>query len=145
MYITSAAFKEGETIPRRYTCDGKNVSPPLSWKGIPPETESLALICHDPDAPGGDFTHWVLFNLPADLASLPEGVQGTGAHGQNDFRRLGYGGPCPPPGLAHRYYFRLYALKISLGLEQGASRAEVENAMQGYSLAQGQLMGRYRR
>jgi Raf kinase inhibitor-like YbhB/YbcL family protein len=145
MEITSSAFREGEKLPRRYTCDGENLSPPLSWSGLPEGVQSLVLICHDPDAPRGDFTHWILFDLPADLTTLPEDAQGKGTPGQNDFRRLGYGGPCPPPGPAHRYVFRLYALNRRLGLRQGAGKAEVEKSMQGSVLDHAQLVGRYAR
>jgi Raf kinase inhibitor-like YbhB/YbcL family protein len=153
--LTSPAFSNEETIPRQYTCDGADQSPPLRWTGAPPETQSFALIVHDPDAPRGDFTHWVLFDIPADMAEIPEGAApdgvGTGAErrrgGTNDFGKEGYGGPCPPPGHGrHRYFFTLYSLdRGNLGLGRGARRAEVEAAMQGHVLAQAQLMGTYER
>ena len=143
--LTSNAFTEGGTIPRRQTCDGEDISPPLSWSGIPPETQSLALIVDDPDAPRGDWVHWVLFDLPPDLGGLPEGISGKGTAGKNDFGRTGYGGPCPPRGSNHRYYFKLYALDQVLGLPSGATKQDVEAAMAGHILAQGQLMGRYSR
>ena len=102
--ITSSAFKEGETIPAKYTCDGANVSPPLAWSGVPGGTKSLAVIADDPDAPVGTWVHWVLYDLPAGQNSLVEGVQGAGLQGINDFRKTGYGGPCPPRGKPHRYF-----------------------------------------
>lgn len=148
--ITSAAFREGEMIPRKYTCDGDDVSPPLAWSGVPPEAKSVALINDDPDAPVGTWVHWVLFNLPADITELPEGVPpnlelGSGAkQGRNDFRRIGYGGPCPPGG-THRYFFKLYALDTALPLPAGATKAELLRVMQGHILAEGQLIGKYKR
>jgi hypothetical protein len=148
--VISNAFKEGEMIPRQYTCDGKDISPPLTWTGVPQETKSMALICDDPDAPVGTWVHWVLFNLPPTSSSLPEGVSSSksldsGAkHGKNDFIKFGYGGPCPPGG-THRYYFKLYALDSMLTLDSGISKADLVKAMQGHILAEGQLMGRYKR
>lgn len=148
--LTSPVFAEGEEIPGRYTCDGENISPPLAWSGAPPGTHSLALICDDPDAPVGTWVHWVLFNLPPGLDALPEAipaeavlVNGT-RQGRNDFRRYGYGGPCPPRG-SHRYYFKLYALDCQLQLPAAAGKTELLQAMQGHILAEGSLMGRYRR
>jgi Raf kinase inhibitor-like YbhB/YbcL family protein len=143
--ITSTAFKEGDKIPRQYTCDGKNVSPPLAWTNVPTNTVSLALIMDDPDAPSGTWVHWVLFNLPASTSGLAQGNDGGGIQGKNDFNKLGYGGPCPPRGVSHRYYIKLYALDNVLDLKGGASKAQVERAMQGHILAQGQLMGKYGR
>jgi Raf kinase inhibitor-like YbhB/YbcL family protein len=142
--ITSAAFEEGATIPMKYTCDGQDISPPLEWSGTPEGTRSLVLISDDPDAPVGTWVHWVLFDLPADTNSLPEGAQDLGTDGNNSWRRPGYGGPCPPSG-THRYFFKLYALDTVLNLEAGASKEEVEKAMQGHILAQGELMGKYER
>ena len=144
MQITSTAFVEGATIPEKYTCDGEEVSPPLAWSGVPEETQSLVLIADDPDAPAGTWIHWVLFNIPADTDSLAEGVQGVGTDGNNSWRRLGYGGPCPPSGI-HRYIFKLYALDSSLDLREGASADDVEQAMQDFILAQAQLIGKYGR
>ena len=150
LQITSSVFSEGEMIPQQFTCDGADVSPDLSWTGVPEGTKSLALICDDPDAPMGTWVHWVLFNIPSDETGLPaevapEASLSNGAiHGTNDFRRLGYGGPCPPGG-THRYYFKLYALDTGLSLESGATKAQVEDAMEGHVLAQGQLMGKYSR
>jgi hypothetical protein len=143
--LSSSAFTEAETIPKKYTCDGQDVSPPLSWTGVPTGTNSLLLIVDDPDAPRGTWVHWVLIDLPVNLDGLPEGVQGDGIEGVNDFGRQGYGGPCPPRGSNHRYYFKLYALDKVLGLKAGATKSEAEKAMQGHVLAWGQLMGRYAR
>jgi Raf kinase inhibitor-like YbhB/YbcL family protein len=150
--ITSDAFLEVEAIPTKYTCDGDDLSPDLRWSDIPPNTKSLALICEDPDAPSGTFTHWVLFDLPPTVTELPEGVStaerlANGAvQGQNDFKRIGYGGPCPPPNDSeHRYYFRIYALDIELQLQSGARREDVVPATVGHVLAAGHLMGTYKR
>jgi Raf kinase inhibitor-like YbhB/YbcL family protein len=143
--ITSPAFGEGEIIPQQFTCDGSDLSPQLDWTSVPQGSQSLALIVDDPDAPIGTWVHWVLFDLPPDLVSLPEGASGTGTQGTNSFKKLTYGGPCPPKGSPHRYYFKLYALDTLMNLEEGASKAELENAMQGHILAQGQLMGKYGR
>ena len=150
LQITSTAFSEGGLIPVHNTCDGPDVSPDLAWTNIPGDARTLALICDDPDAPVGTWVHWGLFNIPAGETGLPanvapDAVLGNGArHGTNDFGRLGYGGPCPPGG-THRYFFKLYALDIDLDLESGATRAQVEAAMQGHILTEGQLMGRYKR
>ncbi len=149
--LTSAAFAEGGKIPSRYTCDGADVSPPLSWSGVPAEARSLALICEDPDAPSGTWSHWAIYNLPPTLTGLPEGVPRTAAttdnarQGSNDFKRLGYGGPCPPPGKPHRYFFILYALDVPLALEAGKTRADLLRAMEGHIVAEGRLMGTYQR
>jgi Raf kinase inhibitor-like YbhB/YbcL family protein len=149
--LSSAAFQEGKTIPRKHTCDGPDLSPPLSWTAPPEGTRSLALICDDPDAPRGTWVHWVIFDLPADLGGLPEGISTEaeppvgGRQGRTDFGRLGYGGPCPPRGPAHRYYFRLYALDAALGLPAGATKAQVLQAMAGRVVAEAGLMGRYGR
>lgn len=145
MELSSSAFQEGGSIPTKYTCDGENVSPPLSWSGAPEGTESLALILEDHDAPSGTFVHWVLFNIPPDRNSLTEGDSGGGTSGQTGFREQTYGGPCPPGGSEHRYFFKLYALENTLSVEPGATKSEVEEAMQGQILAQGQLMGTYSR
>ncbi|HDN79530.1 MAG: YbhB/YbcL family Raf kinase inhibitor-like protein [Chloroflexi bacterium] len=147
--ITSSAFEAEGTIPSRYTCKGENVSPPLRWTGVPGEAKSLVLICDDPDAPRGTFVHWVIFNIPPSATGLPEGVPPKPAledgsiQGKNDFGRIGYGGPCPPPGPAHRYFFKLYALDISLDLPSGATKEQVLKAMEGHIIAKGSLMGRY--
>jgi Raf kinase inhibitor-like YbhB/YbcL family protein len=152
LHLNSTAFREGETIPQRHTGDGKDLSPALTWADVPEGTRSLALICDDPDAPRGTWVHWILFNLPADVRELPEGVPAdkilpTGARqGKNDFGKIGYGGPAPPRGHgAHRYFFKLYALDTSLDLQPGVTKAQVEAAMKGHILAEGQLMGKYAR
>jgi Raf kinase inhibitor-like YbhB/YbcL family protein len=143
--ITSAAFTDGGKIPRLYTCDDQNVSPPLAWTGVPTNTVGLALIMDDPDAPSGTWVHWVLFNLSSDQTGLDQGKSGIGMDGVNDFGKIGYGGPCPPRGSNHRYFIKLYALDKTLDLKVGATKAQLENAMKGHILAQGQLMGRYGR
>jgi Raf kinase inhibitor-like YbhB/YbcL family protein len=149
--VSNSAFKEGDRIPAKYTCQGQDVSPPLAWGEPPAGTQSVALIVDDPDAPGGVFTHWVLFNIPPDSRELPEAVPiqaelARGAlQGKTDFGRIGYGGPCPPPGRPHRYQFTLYALDQPLGLEGGASKKQLLSAMEGHILAQGQLTGTYQR
>jgi Raf kinase inhibitor-like YbhB/YbcL family protein len=148
--ITSTAFTEGGMIPREYTCDGRDISPPLAWSGAPEGTKSLALICDDPDAPVGTWVHWVLFNIPATADELPQSIlpdkilEDGARHGINDFRKFGYGGPCPPGG-THRYYFKIYALDTDLTQEPGITKAELLKAMEGRILAEGQLMGRYKR
>lgn len=149
--LVSTAFEEGSDIPQKHTCDGADLSPPLSWSAPPAGTKSLALIGDDPDAPGGTWVHWVLYKLPPDAASLAEGIPpdeqlaGGGEQGTNDFRQVGYGGPCPPKGSAHRYFFKLYALDTELDLPGKATKKKLLRAMEGHILAQGQLMGRYQR
>ena len=148
--ITSSAFSEGEMIPTGYTCDGPDVSPDLAWTGVPETTQSLALICDDPDAPMGTWVHWVLFNIPPGARGLPGEISPDAAlengarHGTNDFGRLGYGGPCPPGG-THRYFFKLYALDTELDLASGITKAQLVEAMEGHILAEAQLMGTYSR
>jgi len=148
--VTSSAFQEGEMIPRKYTCDGANVSPPVAWTGVPDGAKSIALISDDPDAPVGTWVHWVLYNLPLDSTGLAEGIKpveklDNGArHGLNDFRKFGYGGPCPPGG-THRYYFKVYALNAVLELKPNATKADLVKAMEGKMLAQGQLIGKFTR
>ena len=142
--ISSTAFSEGGKIPRIYTCDDQNVSPPLSWTGVPTNTVSLALIMDDPDA-RGTWVHWVLYNLPVETTILEQGKTGGGTGGTSDFKKPGYGGPCPPRGENHHYYFKLYALDSKLDLKPGATKTQVESAMGGHILAQGQLMGIYGR
>lgn len=144
MTLTSPAFSEGDPIPVQFSCDGTDTSPELIWSGIPDGTASLALIMDDPDAPVGLWVHWVLFNIPADVTGLAEGVTDQGEDGQNSWNRTGYGGPCPPGG-THRYFFRLYALDITLDLETGATKEALESAMDGHILAQVELMGTYSR
>lgn len=149
--LQSSAFKAGSEIPQKFTCQGGDVSPALSWSGAPAGTKSLALIADDPDAPAGTWVHWVLYDLPPDTTQLPENVPktekvpGGGTQGINDFKKTGYGGPCPPPGNAHRYFFKLYALDSSLNLKPGASKADLEEAMKGHTLAQAELIGTYKR
>jgi Raf kinase inhibitor-like YbhB/YbcL family protein len=151
MQIQSTAFGEGDTIPKKHTCEGEDVSPQLSWSGVPSEAKNLVMICDDPDAPVGTWVHWVLFGIAPDVAELAEGVPdgesvlGGAMHGRNDFGNLGYGGPCPPPGPAHRYYFKLYAVANEPVINPGATKAEVMAAIEGHVLAEGQLMGRYGR
>ena len=149
--LTSTAFQPEETIPKQFTGDGADKSPPLRWSEPPKGTQSLALICDDPDAPRGTWVHWVLFNLPAQTRELEEGVPTTKTlsngvkQGKNDFGNVGYGGPAPPRGKAHRYFFKLYALDVSLDLPSGATKSELEHAMKGHILAEGKLMGKYQR
>jgi Raf kinase inhibitor-like YbhB/YbcL family protein len=149
--LSSPAFTESQTIPKQYTADGKDVSPPLRWKNSPEGTKSFALICDDPDAPRGDWVHWVLFNLPADQKELEEGAPARedlpsgGKQGKNDFRKVGYGGPSPPAGKPHRYFFTLYALDAPLDLAAGVSKSQLVAAMKGHVLAEGRLMGKYGR
>ena len=153
LILTSTAFKEGGAIPAKHSCDGMETSPPLAWSGTPPGTVTFALIVDDPDAPARTWVDWVLFNLPGNLTALPEGVPkedqlrefGAALQGRNDFRRIGYGGPCPPAGRAHRYIFRLYALDVAVPLRFEASKQEVERAMRGHVLAEATLMGTYAR
>lgn len=149
--LTSDAFREGESIPANYTADGANRSPPLAWSGQPAGTASLALICDDPDAPRGTWVHWVLFNLPGDSVKLAEHIPSSGLlasgarQGKNDFGRIGYGGPSPPPGKTHRYFFKLYALDATLDLPAGASKDDLLAAIRGRLLAEAQLLGVYQR
>ena len=149
--ISSPAFSAGEAIPRKFTCDGPDVSPRLKWNEPPAKTKSFALIMDDPDAPAGTWVHWVLYDLPAGTGELPEGVGkqeqlSSGAwQGRNDFGKIGYGGPCPPAGKAHRYFFKLYALDTKLNLKSGATKADLERAMKAHVLAHAELIGRYGR
>jgi len=148
--VKSDSFSDGGMIPAKYTCDGANISPQLSWDNAPKGTKSFVLICEDPDAPMGTFTHWVLYDLPADVHELPENlpkdkILPNGAkQGITDFKKVGYGGPCPPNG-THRYYFKLYALDTLLNLEPGLKKEDILKAMNGHILAQGQIMGKYTR
>lgn len=149
--VTSSAFQQGRPIPQKYTGQGDDVSPPLQWTGAPANTASFTVICEDPDAAAGIFTHWVLFNLPPKTTAVPEGVAKTGAlpdgseQGQNSFNEIGYNGPMPPAGQRHRYFFKVYALDKMLGLESGADKEDVLRAIKGHVLAEGELMGTYQR
>ncbi|MCC6188801.1 MAG: YbhB/YbcL family Raf kinase inhibitor-like protein [Anaerolineales bacterium] len=149
--LLSEAFANGGTVPARYTCEGDNVSPPLACRGAPAGAHSLALICDDPDAPGGVFTHWLLWDLPPSLEYLPENAgaatpSSEGTPGRNDFGHARYDGPCPPRGdPPHRYSFRLYALDRPLGLLRRASRAQVLERMRGHIVAQAEVTGRFGR
>jgi Raf kinase inhibitor-like YbhB/YbcL family protein len=150
MKLTSSAFADGAMIPVKYTCDGKDISPPLAWADVPGGAAALALICDDPDAPAGTWVHWVAFNLAPGAGSLPEGAPADktlktgGVQGANSWRRTGYGGPCPPSG-THRYFFKLYALDSPLSLSSSATAKEVQAAMKGHILDEAKLMGRYKR
>jgi Raf kinase inhibitor-like YbhB/YbcL family protein len=147
MQITSAAFAEGQPVPDQYTCSGSDVSPPLRWTGAPAGVKSFAIITDDPDAPTGIWVHWVIYNLPPATTSLAENVPqlpelpGGARQGINDFGKIGYNGPCPPPGKPHHYHFRIYALDTMLDLKPGATREKLLDAMDGHILAEGQLMG----
>jgi Raf kinase inhibitor-like YbhB/YbcL family protein len=148
--LKSSAFEEGGMIPKKYSCDGPNVSPPLEWESAPSGCKAFALICDDPDAPMGTWVHWVVYNIPARVNRLAEGISASKVlddgtlQGINDFRKIGYGGPCPPGG-THRYYFTIYALDAPLKLDSGATKSQLSRAMEGHILAQGQLMGKYKR
>ena len=150
MQLTSSAFKEGQPSPRQYTCDGVNISPPLEWNGTLKSAKTIAIIADDPDAPSGTWVHWVVYNLPAENIGLVENLPATedlkagGFQGKNDFEKIGYGGPCPPSG-THRYFFKVYALDSELPLKAGATKSDLEKAMQGHIVAQAQLMGTYSR
>jgi Raf kinase inhibitor-like YbhB/YbcL family protein len=147
--ITTSAFRDGGSIPQKFTCDGTDVSPALTWSDPPPGTRSLAIIADDPDAPGGTWVHWVIYDLPPDTRKLPEAVArdsqlSNGAlQGRNDFGKIGYNGPCPPRGSAHRYVFKLYALNSRTGLRGGATKAELERVIKGHILVQAQLVGKF--
>jgi Raf kinase inhibitor-like YbhB/YbcL family protein len=144
--VTSPAFADGQPIPQKYSCDGENVSPPLEWHGIPDSAKSIALICDDPDAPSGTFTHWVLYDIPATTTRLREGAADTGKAGLNSFRKIGYGGPCPPPkDAAHRYVFHVYALDVASVGKPGLASSDLSAAIEGHVLAEGELVGKYQR
>lgn len=150
LQMTSTAFNEGKIIPPEYTCDGRNISPPLAWSGIPNHTKSLALICDDPDAPAGTWVHWVIYDIPPGISGLDENVlpleilANNSRQGINDFRKTGYGGPCPPGG-THRYIFKLYALDIMIKLNPDIQKQELLEAMEGHILEQTRLTGTYTR
>ena len=143
--ISSAAFKHNGLIPSKYTCDGPNVNPPLAFEGVPANAQSLALIMDDPDAPGGTWVHWVVWNIQPDTKAIREdGVPPEASQGMNDFRNAGYGGPCPPSG-RHRYFFKLYALNTFLDLGPDAIKAGIEDAMEGHILDKAEIIGLYKR
>ena len=148
-HLSTTAFQEGSFISKEFTCDGPDISPALAWTESPKETKSFALIVDDPDAPGGTWVHWVLYDLPGDARKLVEGVAKDrqlpdGARqGRNDFGKIGYNGPCPPKGGPHRYFFKLYALDRKTNLKAGASKAELEHAMKSHILAKAELVGRF--
>lgn len=150
LQLKSEAFSEGKFIPEKYTCQGEDVSPPLSWAGVPDSTESFVLICDDPDAPAGTWDHWLIYNIPADKVSLEESipkeeeVQGM-SQGVNDFDNIGYGGPCPPPGPSHRYVFRLYALDKNLDLEAGLNKNELLESIESNIIEKTKLVGKFSR
>lgn len=149
--LSSTAFEQGQYIPKKHTGEGADLSPALQWINPPSGTKSFALICDDPDAPVGTWVHWVIFNIPGDTAGLPEGVppekelKGGARQGINDFRKIGYGGPMPPRGSDHRYFFKLYALDTVLILNPGVKKDDVVRAMGKHILGQAELMGRYKR
>jgi Raf kinase inhibitor-like YbhB/YbcL family protein len=149
--LTSTAFSSGGNIPAKYTCEGQDASPPLAWSNPPEGARNFALIADDPDAPAGIWVHWVIYDIPATVHVLSEGlaktdeIPGLAKQGINDFRRPGYGGPCPPPGKPHRYFFRLYALNSALNLKPQASRSDVDRAMQGKIVGKAELMGKFKR
>lgn len=150
--LKSSAFGPDQMIPRKYTCEGEDVSPALLWEGAPAGTKSFALICDDPDAPMGTWVHWVLYDLPADAKGLEEGVakseklQSGAKQGKTNFGSVGYGGPCPPPGHGtHHYHFKLYALDAALDLQPGAAKNKLLQAMKGHILAETELVGLYKR
>ncbi len=152
MKLTSDAFKQGEIIPAKYTCEGKNISPAISWTDAPKGVKSFALIADDPDAPAGTWVHWVIYNIPFEMKNLPEAVpakerlENGVMQGINDFSKIGYGGPCPPEGHGpHRYFFKLYALDAVINLGPGIKKADLTKAMKGHILKQAELMGRYER
>ena len=148
--ITSSAFTKDGNIPKKYSCDGVNISPPLSWTDAPADTKSYAIVIEDPDAPSKTWIHWVIFNIPAADTSLPEHFPARKEmsngilQGTNDFRNIGYGGPCPPSG-THRYFIKIYALNMMLKIPAGSTKQQLEQAMKEHILAEGELMGKYTR
>ena len=151
--VRSSAFSAGAAIPKKHTCDGADLSPALSWSGAPAGAREYALVCEDPDAPSGTFVHWVVWGIPAGTQELPEGAGNAsrpslpaGAlQGRNGFGSTGYRGPCPPPGRPHRYFLRIFALDGAVTLREGASRGELDRAMSGHVVAQGEVAGKYGR
>jgi len=151
LQLTSTAFKHGEPIPPKHTCSGADVSPPLSIRSVPKEARSLVLILDDPDAPSGNWIHWIVYGIPAQTTEISEGTAAkstppvTGQLGKNSWGRSEWGGPCPPPGAKHRYFFRVYALDTDLSLPRGAAKPDLMRAIEGHILAQGELMGTFQR
>jgi Raf kinase inhibitor-like YbhB/YbcL family protein len=149
--ISSDAFNDGSSLPVEHTCDGEDRSPALSWDTVPASRQSITLIADDPDAPGKTWVHWVIYNIPANSSGLPPGVpkdkslDDGSLQGKNDFGRIGYNEPCPPPGKAHRYFFKVYALDTTLSLKSGAIKSQLEVTMSGHILAQGEMIGKYGR
>jgi Raf kinase inhibitor-like YbhB/YbcL family protein len=149
--LTSDAFADASSIPTEYTCEGQDISPPLRWSGAPVEAQAFVLLVDDPDAPGGTFAHWLIYDLQPSTTELPAGIPvdavlpDGGKQGKNDFGKIGYGGPCPPKGSEHRYRFRIFALDAPLNLDSGKSKGDVEHAMQGHILGGGELTGRFKR
>ena len=149
--VSSPTLKPNERIDERYTCEGDDVSPPLKWSGYPADSKSFVVIMEDPDAPGGGFTHWVVYNIPASVSELPEALPAIDKldngiyQGINDFGKIGYGGPCPPPGTTHRYFFRVYALDTVLELPPGATKDEVMKGLKDHIIGEGSLMVKYGR
>jgi Raf kinase inhibitor-like YbhB/YbcL family protein len=149
--ITTTAFTEGQPIPSKHTCDGGDVSPDLQWSGVSSHAKSLALICDDPDAPAGTWVHWVMYDLTPSMTGVPEDLPKSPAldngakQGVNDFKHIGYGGPCPPPGKPHRYFFKLYALDIRPPLKPGLTKNDLLKIMDGHIITQGELMGTYQK
>ncbi|MBL7054816.1 YbhB/YbcL family Raf kinase inhibitor-like protein [Candidatus Woesearchaeota archaeon] len=144
MKLASSAFENEGNIPSEFTCDGDDVSPPLAISDVPENTKSFALVCDDPDAPVGNWDHWIVWNIQADTREIAKATDPKGVDGKNSWGRTGYGGPCPPSG-THRYFFKLYALDTELGLEEGSGKDELEKAMEGNILAKAELMGKYQR
>ncbi len=148
--LKSRVFKNDDMIPEKYTCDGDDISPPLSWDSVPEETKSIAVICDDPDAPMGTWVHWVVYDIPPETRELKENVtperemDNGGVQGMNDFKKIGYGGPCPPSG-THRYFFKIYALDSRMRLNPGATKSQLLIAMEGHILEKGELIGKYSR
>jgi len=151
--VATSAFADGGAIPRKHTCDGEDLSPPISWSGAPGSVREFAVVCEDPDAPGGTFVHWVIWGLPATVSSLPEGISagdtvaglGSARQGTNGFRVHGYRGPCPPPGTPHRYRFHVYALAERVDLPAGSTVERLRAAMNGHVVAEGETIGTFGR
>jgi Raf kinase inhibitor-like YbhB/YbcL family protein len=151
LMIKSPVFQNGDAMPLKYTCKGENISPPLFWEGPPDNTASFALICEDPDAPSGMFSHWVIYNILKGTVNLPQGVptyditENGAMQGVNDAGETGYYGPCPPPGAAHRYFFKLYALDKILEVESGLTREQLLKAMEGHIIGEADIMVKFKR